>query len=70
MNQEAQAALDAILAKNPQVLTRDEIAFLRARQSYLKDSQKEEYKSVLSPKEDKPNPAESGTVNKNAKKSK
>ncbi len=47
MNPEAKEILDKILAKSPQVLTEDEIGFLRARRTYLKPSQIEEYKSVL-----------------------
>lgn len=51
MNPEAQEQLDKILAKDADELTRDERDFLRARQSYLKKTQVEEYKSVLGAKE-------------------
>lgn len=50
MNPEAQEYLNKILAKEPETLTIDEIRFLRARRSYLKNSQLEEYQSVLETK--------------------
>lgn len=50
MNPEAQAYLDEILKKAPDTLKPEEIAFLRARESYLKPVQKEEYKEVLNVK--------------------
>lgn len=50
MDQRSQEYLNTILAKDPDVLNQSEISFLRARRDYLKKSQLEEYKSVLSPK--------------------
>ena len=50
MNPTAQAYLDQVLLKSPENLSKDEIAFLRARKSYLKTSQIEEYSSVLETK--------------------
>lgn len=50
MNPEAQERLDEILKKDPETLTQEEIGFLRARRSYLKKSQEEEYASVLETK--------------------
>ena len=47
MNPEAQEYLNKILTKNPSELTEDEKRFLRARRSYLKESQLKEYESVL-----------------------
>lgn len=47
MNPEAQAVLDEILRKDPEALTLEERLFLRARRSYLKKSQLEEYKDIL-----------------------
>ncbi len=47
MNPEAQAVLDEILKIDPNSLTEDQIAFLRARRDYLKSSQVEEYRTVL-----------------------
>lgn len=47
MNPEAQDKLVEILRKNPSALTTEETAFLRARRSYLKESELEEYKDVL-----------------------
>ena len=47
MNEQARKQLDEILAKQPEELSFDERAFLRARSSYLKKSQVEEYKEVL-----------------------
>lgn len=61
MNPEAQEYLNKILAKSPIELTEDEKGFLRARSSYLKESQLEEYDSVLNPEKVKPNP-KVGTV--------
>ncbi|MEK7180327.1 MAG: hypothetical protein AAB706_02530 [Patescibacteria group bacterium] len=49
MNFEAQEYLNKILTKNPSELTEDEKGFLKARSSYLKDSQLKEYESVLNP---------------------
>ena len=62
MNPEAQAVLDTILTKNPEELNPEEISFLRARSSYLKKFQLEEYDSVLTTK-----PPVTETVKKNAK---
>ena len=56
MNPEAQEYLDSILKKSPDILNKDEIAFLRARRSYLKESQLEEYESVLETKPPKKEP--------------
>lgn len=49
MNPEAQARLNEILKKDPSVLTEEEVAFLKARRGYLKQAQREEFKSVLEP---------------------
>mgnify|MGYP001594940224 CR=1 FL=1 len=51
MNPEAQEVLNKILAKSPAELNRAERDFLRARRSYLKPVQVEEYKEVLEEKE-------------------
>lgn len=59
MNPEAQTVLDEILKKDPEELTEDEVRFLRARRSYLKKSQLEEYDSILN---QKTKPQESETV--------
>jgi len=61
MNPEAAQYLEKILNKDPRSLTPDEIAFLRARRDYLKQSQLEEYASVLH------QTSEKETVKKNAK---
>lgn len=47
MNPEAQERLDEILKLNPDALNPEQVAFLKARRSYLKKSQLEEYKEVL-----------------------
>lgn len=47
MNKEAQERLDEILKKEPEALTSEDKAFLRARRSYLKKAQLEEYSLVL-----------------------
>lgn len=54
MNPEAEELLKKILAKSMVALTEDDKAFLRARKSYLKESQLEEYASILEPKKDSP----------------
>jgi len=50
MNPEAEKLLSEIVAKSPETLNADEIAFLKARKSYLKASQLEEFASVLKEK--------------------
>lgn len=50
MNPEAQKRLDEILKINPVDLTPEQKAFLKARRTYLKKSQAEEYASVLNEK--------------------
>ena len=47
MNKEAQEFLDAIRAKEPIELNEDEVAFLRARSSYLTGDQREKFAEVL-----------------------
>ena len=68
MDPRSQERLDNILKKNPETLTIEEIGFLRARRSYLKKIQLEEYESVLNPVTSQTSDEE--TVNINAKKSK
>ncbi len=62
MNPEAQAYLDEILKIEPENLTEEQKRFLRARSSYLKRIQLEEYASVLETK-----PLETETVKKHDK---
>lgn len=62
MNPEAQAVLDGILRKSPDELSPEDIAFLRARVSYLKKSQLEDYDSVLKSK-----PSETKTAKQDGK---
>lgn len=50
MDERSQKRFNEIVAKDPSVLTTEEIAFLRARSSYLKKIQLEEYDSILNPK--------------------
>lgn len=50
MDERSQERLNEILKKDPSLLTEEEIAFLRARSSYLKKIQLEEYQSILNPK--------------------
>ena len=47
MDERSQAYLNQILSKDPETLTEEEIGFLRARRTYLKAIQLEEYASVL-----------------------
>lgn len=54
MNPEAQAVLEEILKKEPESLSFDDRAFLRARRSYLKKAQLEEYKDILEMDEKQP----------------
>lgn len=51
MNPDAEVILNEILKKDPEHLTTGERVFLRARQSYLKKSQLEEYASILEAEE-------------------
>lgn len=62
MNKEAQELLEKILSKPMNELTDNEIAFLKARQSYLKSYQLEDYKEILNQTSQKE------TVKKNGKK--
>jgi hypothetical protein len=48
MDEQSKATLDAILANEPAALTEADIAFLRARRSYLTEEQKAVYAEVLS----------------------
>ena len=50
MNPDFQEVLNKILAKTPEELNEQERAFLKARSSYLKKAQLEEYDSILNPK--------------------
>ncbi|MAG60126.1 hypothetical protein CMO96_05070 [Candidatus Woesebacteria bacterium] len=47
MDPKSKEYLDKILEKNLEELTEDEKSFLRARRSYLKRADLEEYKGVL-----------------------
>ena len=64
MDERSQELLNKILAKTPEELSAEDIGFLRARQSYLKPAQLEEYDSILNPKT---KPAEKQTVKQNGK---
>ena len=61
MNPDAQEYLDKILKKSPNDLNTEEMGFLRARRSYLKPAQVEEYKEVLEVKSVKEQPKENQT---------
>ena len=50
MDPKSQEILNAIINKTPESLNRDEIAFLRARSSYLKPADAEVFESILTPK--------------------
>ena len=54
MNQEAQIVLKKILAKEPHELTENDIAFLKARLSYVGKSSREKFAAALSGKIVKP----------------
>lgn len=47
MDQRSQERLNEILSKDKSILTEEDIAFLRARRSYLTESQTQEYKAQL-----------------------
>lgn len=64
MDPKSQEYFDQILAKEIETLNENEVKFLRARRSYLRKTQLEEYDSILNP-ETKPPKTE--TVKKNAK---
>ena len=74
MDEKSQDYLNKILAKEPGSLSESEIGFLRARSSYLKKSQLEEYDGVLEPEEaplyvaekDRKNQTPKGTVKQDA----
>ena len=50
MDERSQQEFDRIVEKNINDLNQEEIGFLRARRSYLKKAQLEEYKSILEPR--------------------
>lgn len=62
MNPEARAYLDKILEKSPNELTDIEIAFLKARSSYLKRAQLDEYAEVLTASKPKVEEKQDDTV--------
>jgi len=62
MDDRSKKYFDSILAKEPEDLSKEEISFLRARRSYLKKIQEEEYNSVLETK-----PPKTETVKSNGK---
>ena len=62
MDKRTQEYFDKIIAKSPETLNANEIAFLRARRSYLKKAQLEEYRDILETK-----PPKSETVKKHDK---
>jgi hypothetical protein len=47
MDDQSKAMLDAILAQEPAALTESDIAFLKARSSYLNEEQKAVFAEVL-----------------------
>lgn len=67
MDLRSQEILEAILKKEPRELNEEEIAFLKARRTYVKESQLAEYESVLHLKNQT---SDKETVKENAKKSK
>lgn len=68
MDQRSQELFDEILKKNPDELNESEASFLRARRSYLKKAQLEEYKEVLNPKKESQTPIKGTAKKKNATK--
>ena len=56
MDKRTQEYFDKLIAKSPESLTTEEIAFLRARRSYLKKAQLEEYDEILNPKVEEKSP--------------
>lgn len=67
MDLRSQEILESILKKEPRELNEEEIAFLKARRTYVKESQLAEYESVLHLKNQT---SDKETVKENAKKSK
>lgn len=49
MDQGAQERFDELVRKDPASLTEPEAAFLRARESYLTEEQRERFAAVLAP---------------------
>jgi hypothetical protein len=54
MDETSKRTLDGILAKKPEVLSETEKAVLRARRSYLTESQKRDFADVLDEEEEAP----------------
>jgi len=50
MDERSAVILAKIVEKTPAELTKEEIGFLRARRSYLKKAQVEEFNSILNPR--------------------
>lgn len=68
MDQKSQEIFDSILLKDPDQLSESEIVFLRARRSYLKKAQLQEYKSVLQSKKERQTSVKETAKTKNATK--
>lgn len=53
MNKEAREILDRLVNRDPEALTTMQIAFLRARHTYLTKEEVKKFKNVLFPKKTK-----------------
>ena len=66
MDERSKERFDEIVEKTPEELSKEDIGFLRARRSYLKKAQVEEFKSILNAEVENLS-SEKETVKKNAK---
>jgi|TARA_Y100000310_G_scaffold33937_1_gene32078 hypothetical protein len=66
MDERSKKRFDEIVEKTPEELSEKDIGFLRARRSYLKKAQVEEFKSILDAKVENLS-SDKETVKKNAK---
>jgi len=65
MDERSQTRLDKILKLDPSEVSTEDAIFLRARRSYLKTSELEEYESILKTKPPKKEPVkQNGKENK------
>lgn len=69
MDERSKERLQIILSKEPAILTKDDIGFLKARRSYLTEEQTQKYQNVLNPKVINQT-SDTEPVKQNAKKSK
>jgi len=67
MDQVAKEKFEEIIRKEPGALTEPEIAFLRARQSYLSEADRLHYAEFLAPAASEPEPEQEAKPSKKKK---